>query len=61
MTSNAFPTGRPAAPEDVVDREGFIFEAVERLLMGNDVMLASPRRIGKSSVAGEVQRRLQSR
>ena len=36
-------------------------EAVERLLMGNDVMLAGPRRIGKSSVAGEVQRRLQSR
>lgn len=61
MPSNAFPTGRPAAPEDVVDREEFMVEAVERLFMGNDVMLAGPRRIGKSSVAGEVQRRLQSR
>ncbi|MDA8198399.1 MAG: ATP-binding protein [Thermaerobacter sp.] len=44
-----------------MDREDFMVEAVERLFMGNNVMVAGPRRIGKSSVAGEVRRRLQSR
>ncbi len=56
-----FPTGRPAPPEDLVDRHPFIDEAVERLSMGHDIMLAGPRRIGKSSVAGEIVRRLRSR
>lgn len=58
---NIFPTGRPAGPADVVDREEFIREAVERLMMGHDIMLAGPRRIGKSSVAGEILRQLQER
>jgi len=61
MEDNFFPTGRPAAPEDVVDREEFIREAVERLLLGNDIVLAGPRRTGKSSVAGEVLRRVRER
>lgn len=61
MESNFFPTGRPAAPEDVVDREEFIREAVERVLLGNDIVLAGPRRTGKSSVAGEVLRRVKER
>jgi hypothetical protein len=59
--ANYFPTGRPAAPEDVVDRQDFIAEAVERLWSGNDIMLAGPRRTGKSSVAGEVLLRLRER
>ncbi len=58
---NYFPTGRPAAPEDVVDRQDFIAEAVERLWLGNDIVLAGPRRTGKSSVAGEVLHRLRER
>lgn len=56
-----FPTGRPAGPDEVVDREDFVKEAVERLMTGHDIMLAGPRRIGKSSVAGEILRRAQER
>ena len=58
---NIFPIGRPAGPEDVVDRDDFMQEAVERLMMGHDIMLAGPRRIGKSSVAGEILRRVRER
>lgn len=60
MAMDIFPLGRPAGPEDIVDREGFITEVVQRLADGQSVMLAGPRRIGKSSVAGEVLRRLQA-
>ncbi|BDG59389.1 AAA family ATPase [Caldinitratiruptor microaerophilus] len=56
-----FPFGKPAGPEDIVDREEFIAELVERLSDGHSVILAGPRRIGKSSVAGEVLRRLRER
>ncbi len=58
---NVFPTGRPALPEDVVDREDFVREAVEHLATGHDLMLAGPRRIGKSSIAGEIMRRMHER
>lgn len=58
---NTFPTGRPAGPNEVVERENFIPESVERLMTGHDIMLAGPRRIGKSSVAGEILRRVTAR
>ena len=56
-----FPLGGPVAPEDVVDREDFIEELATRLHEGQSVVLAGPRRIGKSSVALEVLRRLAER
>lgn len=58
MAEDIFPFGRPAGAGDIVDREGFIREVVQRLNDGHSVILAGPRRIGKSSVAGEVLRRL---
>ncbi len=53
-----FPIGRPAADGDVVDRQEFIRECTMRLADGQSVMIASPRRTGKSSVAGEIMRQL---
>ncbi len=61
MTRGVFPFGKPAGPEDIVDREPFITEVVQRLWDGHSVILAGPRRIGKSSVAGEVLRRLREK
>lgn len=61
MPTTIFPFGRPAGPEDIVDREDFLREVCQRLWDGHSVMLASPRRTGKSSVAGEVLRRLRAR
>lgn len=58
MPDAIFPFGKPAGAEDVVDREDFIREVVQRLLDGHSIILAGPRRIGKSSVAGEILRRL---
>lgn len=45
-------------PEDVVDREAFMDDVVARLLDRHSVVLSAPRRLGKSSVAYEVLRRL---
>lgn len=61
MVESIFPVGRPAGPDDVVDREEFIGEAVERLSLGHDIVLAGPRRLGKSSVAGAILQRLGDR
>jgi len=54
-----FPTRVPLPPEDVVDREGFIEDLVRRALEFQSVLLAGPRRTGKTVVAGEALRRLQ--
>ncbi len=56
--NDIFPVGRPVGADDIVGREGFISQCVLRLHDGQSVMIASPRRTGKSSVAGEVLRRL---
>ncbi len=56
-----FPVGRPALAEDVVDRNTFMDETAVRLADGQSVMIASPRRTGKSSVALEILRRLAKR
>lgn len=61
MTGKLFPVGGPVSREDVVDREEFIEHLLMRLSEGQSVMLAGPRRIGKTSLAFEVLRRLEER
>lgn len=46
-----FPIGIPVPPDEVVDREGFLEELERRLLSGESVILAAPRRTGKTSLA----------
>src|SRR5438128_2609319 len=56
-----FPVGGPVPGADLVGRETFIRRIVERLGDGNHVLLAGPRRIGKTSIILEVLRRLRRR
>lgn len=49
-----------AGPEDVVDRQEFIEDTVRELLSGQSILVTGPRRIGKSSVALEILRRLKA-
>lgn len=58
MPGKLFPIGGPVSEEDIVDREDFIASLCRRLSDGQSVMLAGPRRIGKTSLALEVLRRL---
>ncbi|MHB8631316.1 MAG: AAA family ATPase [Candidatus Limnocylindria bacterium] len=53
-----FPLGGPVPPADLVGREGYIRRAAARLADGNHILIAGPRRIGKTSVLLEVLRRL---
>ncbi|MGB9804897.1 AAA family ATPase [Desulfofundulus sp.] len=53
-----FPLGGPVPEEDIVDRENFLNSLTTRLLGGQSITLAGPRRIGKTSLALEVLRRL---
>jgi len=53
-----FPLGGPVPEEDVVGREEFIVSLENRLAGGQSIMLAGPRRIGKTSLSQEVLRRL---
>ncbi len=57
-TRELFPFGHPAGPDDVVDREPFLLTLDRWLREGHSVVLAGPRRIGKSTVAEEALRRL---
>jgi hypothetical protein len=61
MIDRLFPLGGPVSEEDLVDREDFISSLLTRLSDGQSVMLAGPRRIGKTSLALEVLRRLKKR
>ncbi|MCR4443529.1 MAG: ATP-binding protein [Peptococcaceae bacterium] len=61
LIKGLFPLGGPVAKEDLVGREDFIVSLVNRLLDGQSVMLAGPRRIGKTSLAHEVLRRLKEK
>lgn len=56
-----FPRGRIIPSDDVIGRHGFLKRLEERLYYGDSVMLAGPRRIGKSSAAFEVLRGLAAR
>src|SRR6195256_1995843 len=56
-----FPVGGPVPASDLVGRETYIRRLVERLGDGNHVLVAGPRRIGKTSILLEVLRRLRRR
>src|SRR5512132_4474868 len=56
-----FPVGGPVPAADLVGRETYIRRIAERLEDGNHVLLAGPRRIGKTSIILEVARRLRRR
>jgi len=56
-----FPVGGPVPGADLVGRETYIRRIAERLGDGNHVLLAGPRRIGKTSIILEVLRRLRRR
>ena len=56
-----FPVGGPVSPDDLVGREPYLRDAALRLLDGEHLLIAGPRRIGKTSVILEVLRRLRRR
>jgi len=56
-----FPVGGPVPASDLVGRETYIRRITERLADGNHVLVAGPRRIGKTSLILEVLRRLRRR
>ena len=61
MPGRLFPLGGPVSERDIVDREDFLVSLGTRLLEGQSIMLAGPRRIGKTSLALEVLRRLKAK
>jgi AAA+ ATPase superfamily predicted ATPase len=58
LPSAYFPLGGPVPAADLVGREGYIRRAGARLADGNHILIAGPRRIGKTSVMLEILRRL---
>ena len=56
-----FPIGGPVPAEDLVGREPYMRRVAERLMDGEHVLIAGPRRIGKTSVIFEVLRRMKRR
>src|SRR3989442_12638964 len=56
-----FPVGGPVAAADLVGRESYLRRLVDRLEDGNHVLIAGPRRIGKTSIILEALRRLKRR
>ena len=61
MPGKLFPLGGPVSKQDIVDREDFLVSLGMRLSGGQSIMLAGPRRIGKTSLALEVLRRLKAK
>lgn len=53
-----FPVGGPVSEDDIIDREVFLENVTRRLADGQNLLLAGARRIGKTSLALEVLRRL---
>lgn len=58
MPGRLFPLGGPVSEKDIVDREDFLISLGTRLSEGQSIMLAGPRRIGKTSLALAVMRRI---
>lgn len=56
--SRYFPVGGPVSEDDIIDRELFLEGLRQRLRDGQNILLAGSRRIGKTSLALEVLRRL---
>lgn len=61
MPGKLFPLGGPVSQDDIVDREDFLASLELRLMEGHSIMLAGPRRIGKTSIAQEIIRRLKAK
>lgn len=61
MPSRLFPLGGPVSEKDIVGREDFLVSLEARLSDGQSIMLAGPRRIGKTSVSLEIIRRLKAK
>ncbi|MDI6711043.1 MAG: ATP-binding protein [Bacillota bacterium] len=61
MVDKLFPLGHPVPEEDLVGRLHFVDTLVSRLEEGDSIMLAGPRRIGKTSLAQEALRRLKDK
>jgi len=61
MSDRLFPLGEPVSEEDIVGREEFLNSLEMRLANGQNIMLAGPRRIGKTSLALQAIRRLKSK
>ena len=55
-----FPMSRPVGPDDLVDREAFLDDLVNRLAGGQNLVIAGPRKVGKSGVAQAALRRLKA-
>ncbi|KLU61671.1 hypothetical protein CEB3_c18490 [Peptococcaceae bacterium CEB3] len=51
---NLFPFGMPVPKEEIIDREDFLRTIKSRLLMGQNLVLAGPRRIDKTSIVLEL-------
>jgi hypothetical protein len=56
--SPLFPVGTLAGADDVVDRQEFMADVTAQLASGQSLVVAGPRRIGKTSVSREILRRL---
>jgi hypothetical protein len=61
LTTPYFPVGGPVPAADLVGREGYLRRLVDRLEDGNHVLVAGPRRIGKTSIILEALRRMRRR
>ncbi len=58
MIKQLFPYGKPVVGKDLIDRKEIISEIIYNVKGGQSVILASPRRYGKSSVILESLNRL---
>jgi uncharacterized protein len=56
-----FPVGGPVPAADLVGRDAYLRRLVERLEDGQHILVAGPRRIGKTSIILEALRRLRRR
>jgi uncharacterized protein len=56
-----FPVGGPVPAADLVGRETYLRRVVDRLDDGQHILIAGPRRIGKTSIVIEALRRLRRR
>lgn len=61
VTRELFPYGKPVTGEDLVDRKEVIEKIIYEVLGGQSVILASPRRYGKSSVILESLRQIRKK
>ncbi|KLU63491.1 archaeal ATPase [Peptococcaceae bacterium CEB3] len=50
MLNKPFPVGSPVPKDDLVDREEFVQNLEQRLTFGQHLMIAGPRRVGKTSL-----------